>query len=74
MSYPAQLRTEQEQFACPHRGQVRVESRVAVPSDFFQELPVRIVQRTCSNEFDCILLDRAACPMHIEQIRYGIRH
>jgi hypothetical protein len=74
VSYPAQLRSEQEQFACPHRGLVRVESRVAEPSDFFREQPVRIVQRTCSNEFDCILIDRAACPMHIEQIRQGIQH
>ncbi|MEX2161314.1 MAG: hypothetical protein WD751_05300 [Anaerolineales bacterium] len=74
MSYPAQFRLEQKVFACPHyQVPVRVESRVAIPSDFFRESPVRIVQRTCSAEFDCVLVDKSACPMGIQQIRLASR-
>ncbi|MEX1247063.1 MAG: hypothetical protein WEA61_01155 [Anaerolineales bacterium] len=74
MSYPAQLRLEQMVFDCPHyQVPVRVESRMAVPSDFFRESPVRILQRTCSAEFDCVLLDKSACPMRIQQIRLQTR-
>ena len=70
MAYPAQLRLQQTVFSCQHYSvPVRVESHVAYPSDFFRELPQRILRRTCSAEFDCILVDKAACPMRIQQIR-----
>lgn len=70
MAYPAQSRLQQTVYSCPHYSvPVRVESHVAYPSDFFREQPQRILQRTCSAEFDCILLDKAACPMRILQIR-----
>lgn len=70
MSYPAQSRVERRDFVCPHYHlTVQVESRVAMPSDVFREQPARITDRTCSAEFDCVLIDKSACPMHLQQIR-----
>ncbi len=70
MGFPAQLHREQSFFDCPHYDiPVKVESHVVHPSDYFQELPQRIVRRTCSHEFDCFLLDKSACPMKLLQIR-----
>jgi hypothetical protein len=48
---------------------VLVESNVVYPSDVFAEMPQRLMSRTCSHEFDCYLLDKSACPMHLRQIR-----
>ena len=48
---------------------VRIETRVTYPCDLFAEQPQRIMDRTCSDEFNCVLLDKSACPMHLQQIR-----
>ena len=70
MGYPAQLGIKETVFACPHYDiPVKIESQVVYPSDFFQDQPNRIIQRTCSYEFDCYLLDKSACPMKLLQIR-----
>ena len=70
MAYPAHSRLQQTVYSCPHYSvPVRVESRISYPSDLFREQPQRIMQRTCSAEFDCILVDKSACPMRILQIR-----
>lgn len=70
MSYPAQTRTERRDYVCPHYHlTVQVETRVVFPSDFFREYPARIMERKCSGEFDCVLVDKSACPMHLQQIR-----
>ena len=69
MGYPAEVRSQQAVFLCAHyRAPVVIESSVVYPSDLFWEQPQRILQRTCSAEFDCILLDKSACPMRLQQI------
>ena len=70
MRFPVQLRLQETVFACPHYDiPVKIESQIVYPSDFFQDQPKRIIQRTCSHEFDCYLLDKSACHMKLLQIR-----
>ena len=70
MSYPATTHMQETFFNCPHFSDlVRIETRVTYPCDLFAEQPQRIMDRTCSDEFNCVLLDKSACPMHLQQIR-----
>ncbi len=70
MSFPARAHVQQTVYHCVHNDiPVRVETKVVYPSDLFAEMPQRILNRTCSHEFDCFLLDKSACPMHLRQIR-----
>ena len=73
MSYPARAQTHQTVFHCAHYEiPVLIESKVVYPSDAFAEMPQRLMSRTCSHEFDCYLIDKSACPMHLRQIRNQI--
>ncbi len=70
MAYLARNQRQHMVFTCPHYGfPVNIETEVVYPSDFFRELPPRILQRTCSGEFDCVVVDKSACPMRLAQIR-----
>lgn len=73
MSYAAQEQVRRSYYRCPHYDQPAViDTCVAQPSYFFREMPSRIISRTCSAEFDCILMDKSACPMRLVQIRNQI--
>lgn len=70
MSFPARSEVQKAVYHCAHYDiPVLIESKVVYPSDLFAEMPQRILNRTCSHEFDCFLLDKSACPMHLQQIR-----
>ena len=70
MSFPARAESQKTVYHCAHcDAPVLIESKVVYPSDLFAEMPQRILKRTCSHEFDCLLLDKSACPMHLQQIR-----
>jgi hypothetical protein len=70
MSFPARPQVNQTVYKCAHYDvPVLIENKVVYPSDIFAEMPQRLLNRTCSHEFDCYLLDKSACPMHLRQIR-----
>ena len=70
MSFPARAHVQKNVYRCAHYDiPVLIESNVVYPSDLFSEMPQRILNRTCSHEIDCFLLDKSACPMRLQQIR-----
>lgn len=70
MAYSAHSENQETVFTCPHINQpVQVATQVVYPSSFFRDLPPRVVQRTCSGEFDCVLVDKSACPVKVEEGR-----
>jgi hypothetical protein len=61
-----QIRLNRELYYCPHCGYpVRIESVVRYPGQLIGQAPRRILARVCSDQEDCGLEDKQACPKEI---------
>ncbi len=70
MAFSSRMHIEEKTYQCAHCSQpVVIESKIVYPSDLFREMPQRIAGRSCNHEFDCVLMDKSACPMKLLQIR-----